>query len=268
MYMPQKSAVTINGTNLYYEIAGKGKTIVLLHGFSLDTRMWDDQFSVLSEKFQVLRYDMRGFGQSNTPTSEVYSHTDDLKSLLDFLGIETATIVGLSRGGRWAIEFALDFQEKVQSLILADSMPYGFDALENRPSLSDEIVSTAKLKGMNAARKLWFEHPIFENARTNLTVSERVWAMISDYSGWHWINNDPVQNRFPPAAKRLDNLSIPTLVIVGEYDLPVFRKSAEFLKQNIKNSRMVVIPNAGHLSNMEAPTIFNNAILKFDGNLR
>lgn len=261
--MLQKSTVAINGTNLYYEISGKGKTIVLLHGFSLDTRMWDDQFSILSEKFQVLRYDMRGFGQSSTPTSEAYSHSDDLKSLLDFLGIEAATIVGLSRGGRWAIEFALDFQEKIQSLILADSMPYGFDALENRPSLSDEIVSTAKLKGINAAKKLWFEHSIFKHARKNLTVSKRLWAMISDYSGWHWINDDPAQNRFPPAAKRLSNLLIPTLILVGEYDLPVFIKSTEFLSQNIKKSQKVIIPQAGHLSNIESPSIFNSVVLEF-----
>ena len=165
--MLPKNVAPVNGTNLYYELAGKGQTIVLLHGFSFDTRMWDDQFSILSEKYQVLRYDLRGFGQSSIPTSDTYSHSDDLKSLLDYLGIETVIIVGLYRGGRWAIEFALDYQQRTQSLILVNSMPYGFDTIENRPSLSDKIVSTAKFKGISAAKKVWFEHRIFEYARTS-----------------------------------------------------------------------------------------------------
>ena len=87
--------------------------------------------------------------------------------------------------------------------------------------------------------------------------------MISDYSGWHWLHNDPVQNKYHPAAKRLGDLLIPTLVLVGEYDLPDFRKSAEFLHQNIKNSHEIIIPNAGHLSNMETPSYFNSVILGF-----
>ena len=101
----EQDFVAANGTRLYYEAAGAGHPVVLLHGFTFDTTMWDDQFLPLAQHFRVIRYDMRGFGRSDLPGAESYSHVDDLKALLDHLGISQAHLVGLSKGGAIALDF-------------------------------------------------------------------------------------------------------------------------------------------------------------------
>ena len=89
----------VNDTRLYYELSGEGPTVVLIHGFSIDTRMWDDQMDLLTSHFQVLRYDMRGFGRSALPDERAYGPCVDLFELLAFLKIEKAGVIGLSLGG-------------------------------------------------------------------------------------------------------------------------------------------------------------------------
>ncbi len=112
----------VNGTKLYYEVAGGGEPIVLIHGFTFDTRMWDDQFKEFSKQYRVIRYDVRGFGKSSTPNEgEPYSHHGDLKALLDYLDIKKAHILGLSMGGSIAINFTLEYPDYATSLIPVDS---------------------------------------------------------------------------------------------------------------------------------------------------
>ena len=122
----QQGFIEVNGTRLYYEMAGAGDAVVFLHGFTLDTRMWDDQFERFAEQYHVIRYDLRGFGQSAVPTDAPYAHFDDLKALLDALGIEQAHLVGLSKGGGVALDFALAFPTYVRGLVLIDSILGGF----------------------------------------------------------------------------------------------------------------------------------------------
>jgi pimeloyl-ACP methyl ester carboxylesterase len=126
-----KGFAEVNGTRLYYEIVGRGHPLVLVHGFSPNTKMWDDQFEVFAKRFKVVRYDVRGFGKSALPTvGKDYSHTKDLKALLNQLGIDYAYVVGLSMGGVIALDFALEYPEVTKALILADSSIYGFRACE------------------------------------------------------------------------------------------------------------------------------------------
>jgi pimeloyl-ACP methyl ester carboxylesterase len=90
----------VNGARLFYEIAGGGPPLTLLHGFSLDTRMWDDQCAALAQRYRVLRYDARGFGRSAVPTAERYSHAEDLRALLGYLEIAYTALIGFSLGSR------------------------------------------------------------------------------------------------------------------------------------------------------------------------
>src|SRR6266540_3962879 len=102
--MNEKSGYAkVNGTRLFYEVAGSGHPLVLIHGHILDRRMWDDQFAVFARRFRVLRYDMRGYGRSALPMGEPYHAVDDLKALLDYLGIARTYVLGLSKGGIVAI---------------------------------------------------------------------------------------------------------------------------------------------------------------------
>ena len=111
----------VNGTRLYYELAGPvtAETVVLIHHFTLDLRMWDDQFNEFARRYRVLRYDARGFGRSGQ-INGAYSARDDLRALLDALGIQRAHLVGHSMGGRYAIDFALVHPTRVRTLVLSD----------------------------------------------------------------------------------------------------------------------------------------------------
>ena len=99
----------INGTRLHYEMAGSGDPLVLIHGATLDTRMWDDQFAPFARNYRVIRYDMRGYGQSALPTAASHAPADDLMALFNYLGLTQAHLLGLSLGGAVAIEIVLSF---------------------------------------------------------------------------------------------------------------------------------------------------------------
>jgi 3-oxoadipate enol-lactonase len=121
----QRGVAEVNGTRLYYEGAGSGHPLVLIHGFGLDTRMWDDQFDVFARHYRVVPYGMRGYGDSAPPADESYSHTDDLKALLEHLSIDRAHVLGQSRGGAVAIDFALAHPGATSALVLVDPVLAG-----------------------------------------------------------------------------------------------------------------------------------------------
>src|SRR5205814_2538760 len=116
----------VNGTRLAYQITGSGVPVVLIHWYSLDTRMWEPQIDAFARTYQVIAYDVRGFGKSAPVGDESYSSVDDLKGLLDFLRIEQAHFIGLSMGGGIASAFAAVHPTTVRSLVLVDSILWGY----------------------------------------------------------------------------------------------------------------------------------------------
>jgi pimeloyl-ACP methyl ester carboxylesterase len=110
----------VNGTKLYYEQLGKGRTIVFVHGGLVDSRVWDDQFKEFAKRYRVIRYDLRGFGKSAEPSGP-FSPIEDLHSLLAFLKVERATVVGGSLGGMIAADFALEYPQTIEALVLVGS---------------------------------------------------------------------------------------------------------------------------------------------------
>ena len=126
-------------TRLYYEVAGSGHPLVFIHGFTLDTRMWDDQFETFAREYQVVRYDRRGFGKSSLPVDEDYAHADDLAALLEHLGIDRAYVLGLSGGGASAIDFALTYPEAIDGLITVDTVLRGYQWTPRYGALLDEV---------------------------------------------------------------------------------------------------------------------------------
>ena len=132
----------VNGTRLYYEMAGSGDPLVLIHGHTLDTRMWGDQFEPFARHYRVIRYDMRVYGKSALPTADSYAPADDLMALLRHLGLRSAHILGQSRGGAVAIDFALTYPEATATLIAVDAVLRRFQWKGFGKSLS-EIHSAA-----------------------------------------------------------------------------------------------------------------------------
>jgi 3-oxoadipate enol-lactonase len=253
----------INAGRLYCQTDGAGVPVVLLHGFGLDLRMWEEQSQALAEDYFVIRYDIRGYGRSTLPTGEPYSHADDLHELLSRLGAVPAHVVGLSNGGRLAIRFALAYPKDIRSLTLVDSALDGHAWSADWLSLWAAIDGKARSGNLAAARRLWLEHPLFAPAREHAQIAAHLSEMVQDYSGWHWVHTDPGVAPGPPAIRRLKELRAPTLIVVGEKDLPDFHQVADTLASGIAGADCVQIPGVGHMANMEAPGDFNRLLADF-----
>ncbi|MEK7214887.1 MAG: alpha/beta hydrolase, partial [Chloroflexota bacterium] len=248
----------VNGAQIRYEMMGSGHPVVLIHGHTLDQRMWERQFEPLAASFQVLQYDMRGYGRSSLPEGE-YSQAADLQALLKLLKVKRAHVVGLSLGGGVALDFALAFPEMIGGLVLVDS------TLPGRPWSTDfgdvfPLLSRAGRAGdVAGARKIWGGHALFAPAMANPAIAPAMEAMLDAYSGWHWQNRNPSRHETEGIPAALGRVAAPTLVVVGELDVPEFHQIAADLTRGIPKARFVAVPGAGHMAPMEAPEAFNSA---------
>lgn len=208
----------VNGTRLYYEEAGKGHPLVLIHGFGGNLRMWDDQFDQFAMDYKVLRYDSRGFGRSAMPVEgESYRHEEDLKALLEHLDISNTSLVGQSMGGEIAIDFAIAYPESTHSLVLVDSSLGGHKRAKDYNDLMIELFSKGREEGPEIVLEILLSSALLEAASEKPAVITRFKQILSTYSGWHLVNEDP-QRRLPiPAIRQLDKIVVPpSLSLVNE----------------------------------------------------
>ncbi|MBV8718596.1 MAG: alpha/beta fold hydrolase [Chloroflexi bacterium] len=250
----------VPGARLYYETAGDGPPVVFLHGFSLDARMWDDQWDAFASRHRVVRYDLRGFGRSEAQPV-AYSQEDDLVALLDHLEIARAHVIGLSMGGVYAVDFALAHPERVLGLVPVDGAASGsLGPMPPGPALAEAQAAEGRT---DEALTSWLADPFFTPAHEQPGVAVRLREIVSGY-GW-WAARHPGKRRriHPPAAGRLGEITAPTLVVVGERDVPRLRETSDELARGIPGARLLVLPGAGHMANMEAPQAFNTAVLNF-----
>lgn len=250
----------VNEGTLYYETAGSGQPLIFVHGMGLDNRMWDEQFHAFSDNFHVIRYDLRGFGKSSLPAGD-YAHHTDLYDLMQHLGIAQAHLVGLSMGGRVIIDFAITHPEAVLSLIMVDAVVHGFPFNPN--PATEAVNKAAREHGPLEANKVWLKHDLFIPANRNPTVAAQLEKIVGSYSGWHWVNKNPWIPIAPQAIHQLHKISAPSLVIVGEEDIPDFRAVSDLLHEKISGSEKIVMPGVGHMSNMEGPATFNSHVRAF-----
>lgn len=260
---PETGFTFVNGTRIHFEQAGAGHPLILLHGLGLSLHMWDDQFASFANHYHVVRYDLRGFGQSLPAAPASFSHVEDLKSLLDHFEIQRAHILGLSLGGRIALDFALMYPEFIERLVLVDPALGGYRFTENWYALMAAIMRHGKDGDIAAAKRLWLAHPLFEMIRAQTGSRQRFEQIAGSDPGWHWLHQGFEQSLNPSAAKRLHEVSAPTLVVVGERDLPDFQAIADLLHKNIAHAEKVVLTGAGHMTNMEAPERLNEIVLRF-----
>ncbi|HEX8559990.1 MAG TPA: alpha/beta fold hydrolase [Pyrinomonadaceae bacterium] len=251
----------VNGTRLYYEAAGRGPAVVLLHGGLNDSRLWDAQMGPLSKRFRVVRYDLRGFGRSNAERVEFWP-TEDLRALLDFLKIKRATLVGLSLGGIVAADFALEHPERVERLVLVGS---GLRGGGFRP---DEKASAARLVGEREGAERYFEaflqSDLLAGLRTRPKAREAMRRMmVENYKANAYVSAGFSQSPEPPTAERLGLIKAPALVLVGALDAPALLDIADTLAAKIPGARKVTIPGASHHPPVETPREFNRALLDF-----
>lgn len=262
----------VNGTNLYYEVAGEGEPILFVHGNFGDCRHWEHQFKPLSKKYKVIRYDVRGYGKSANPKSdEEYYDTDDIKALLEFLGIEKGHICGLSMGSGIVVDFALTYPDKCISLIPIGPWAGGFGTEGYKTAAGDtlnkifyKVIQQLNEKGTKAATDYWWTGTKFvkSSVRSQKSMNELL-KMGYEYDYWGFKNPNKRRGAQPVAISRLNEIKLPTLIVTSEYDLIPCIEIAETMKRDIKGSKLITIKDAGHCMNMDKPKEFNKVLTTF-----
>ncbi len=266
--MLESGFVQAEDGKLHYEANGTGPALVLIHAGFLDRRMWDQQFQLFSKHYRVIRYDVRGYGKSDRPETN-FSDYKDLHTLLSHLGIGSTHIIGVSNGGRIALDFAVEYPQMVRSLVLVGTGVKGREILGPEEEKAwDEF--DVEMKPQEEAVK---ENRLAEAAEMDVNVwasaqtpesRNRILEIAIDNSHTQKENPGKLQvSPQPPAYKRLSEIRAPTLVIIGDRDVRGMRYIADDVHSKIEGSKILVIPGADHIVNMSRPDEFNRAVLEF-----
>lgn len=261
----------LNGTTIGYDTAGNGPAVVLVHAGVGDRRLWDNQMDAFSANHQVVRLDLRGFGETALPGAP-FSYLDDVRALLDHLGIERAALVGNSFGGRVTLDFALVSPERTNALVLVDSALSGYEGsafLDRFDEEEEALLDDGRLdEAVELNLRTWLDGPEREAAPVTPEVRARVAEMqrssfetlVDAYEGSP--EPGPVAWADPVAAMRLADVSVPTLVVVGTLDQPDFRAISARLAAEIPGAERAELETA-HLPALERPDEFNRLVLGF-----
>jgi len=256
----------VQAASLYYEVAGEGYPLLLLHAGIADSRMWDEQFPIFAQHYRTVRYDLRGFGQSQWHAGPFAAYEDPV-ALFRALGVQRAYVLGISFGGKIALDFALTHPELVASLILVApsvSGTYPSEKIRQFFQEEDALVEKGDLQGATELNlRLWVDGPQRTPEQVNPMVRQRVYEM--QYSAFTILmpEDSEEQEVQPPAITRLAEIRVPTLIIVGDLDLPEKLKLSEQLATSIPGAKLEVIAGAAHMVSMEQPQKFNDIVLNF-----
>ena len=259
---PASGYVTTETGRLYYEVAGEGPNVVLLHDGLVHRETWDDQFATFAKQFHVFRYDRRGYGKSDVPTVP-FSNVDDLEDVYSaVLGKQKATLIGCSAGGGLAIDFTLAHPELVEKLMLVGAVVSGLAPSAHfldrgghyPPEIRDDTTK---------AIAYWSTDDPYFVAPGSAAARQRVKALLTA---------NPQNLRVPwallrgprvPALGRLGEIKAPTLIVIGAEDMPDVHAHGGAIQAGIAGARRVVVRDAGHLVHMEQPEEFNRLALEF-----
>ena len=260
-----------DGRELFYEVAGDGAAVVLVHAGIADASQWDAQVEALRERHRVVRYDVAGFGRSPLRPGAL-SHVADLHVLLEHVGVERAALVGNSMGGRIALELAVAHPEVVDALVLVAPGIPGHDWSEEMQAADREetdLFEAGDLAGAAEGQvRLWVDGRGRGPEAVDPALRERVRRMVlRSYELYAEAARDgeepTVEWPEPPAGGRLGEIRVPTLVVLGEHDVPDMFEIADRLEGEIEGARKAVVPGAAHLVPMERPLEFNRLLLDF-----
>lgn len=250
----------VQAGKIYYEVAGQGHPLVLIHGGQLDRRMWDEQFQFFASKYKVIRYDVRGFGQSPAATKP-FSQSDDLAAVLKCAKADKAYVVGLSLGGRIAIDFTLAHPEMVDALVPVAPGLSGFN-LPNDPN-EIAILKAAQAGDFQKAADLWLQSGYMAPAMKNPQLAPKLRQLARDNAHQNLDNFLLDKDIFNSAIEHLTEIKVPTLIIAGSADVQGIHEITGLLRARIPHSQETVIQGAGHMINMERPQEFNSLVLEF-----
>jgi len=264
---PETGTFETNGARIYYEAEGSGEPVVMIHAGVANLRMWDDQVAAFRDAYRVIRYDTRGFGRTETDAVE-FSNRADIAALLDHLGEKSAHVVGFSRAGSIALDFAIEYPDRVRSLVVGAGGISGYESPDEAPAETFE-----------AAEKLW---------------EAKDWAALADWETAYWADGPgqatdrvpEIRDRVhgwiletyraekeegtpqpldPPAVGRIAGMRTPLLVILGTLDDPGTSDAMRHLARTVRGARLEVFEGAAHMVNLEQPDRFNALLREFLG---
>ena len=230
------------------------------------SRMWEPQIEAFSQQYRLVRPDMRGFGKTPVVAGP-FSHHEDLRGLLDHLGIERASFAGCSMGGGVVLDFALSYPEAVASLALVGSAIGGFAPDLDPPEEWDELVAAEEAGDLERISELevrmWVDGPGQGTSRMKPEIRDLVREMNLTVLQNEAIGLCEEQEPEFLAVDHLHEIHAPTLVIIGDLDQPRTIQGADLLARSIPEARKVVMSGTAHLPNMERPVEFNRIMLDF-----
>ena len=253
---------------LHYEVAGEGPPVVLIHEGIADSRMWEPQWTTFPPSHRTVRYDMRGFGE--TPISPgSFSHARDLVGLLDRLELGPAALVGVSLGGRVALEVAVARPDLVSALVLVGAGFPGHDWTEETQAGWAEEGAAIDAGDLDAAvevnLRMWVDGPGRKPADVDAAVREQVGAMQRRAFELQLPVGDEAEEELlvPDLVQRVSEIDVPTLIVVGEEDRPDMHSIADRLAASISHAHRATIPATAHVPSLERPADFDQLVLEF-----
>jgi 3-oxoadipate enol-lactonase len=250
--------VDVEGGKIYYEECGTGaEGVLLLHDGVVHSAVWDDVWPDFCKTFHAIRYDRRGYGRSPAATSW-YSETDDLFTLLKYVQVRHAMLVGSSHGGEISIEFTLEHPNLVEQLILVGAVVHGYPYSDHFLKRGEATWAPTKETAAAIARIADDKYlTAADHPAARQKIRDLLTAAPQDFT------HDDMFRNVPSSLPRLHEIHVPTLILVGDADIPDVHAHAGAIETGIANSRRIVVPDAGHLMYLEKPEEFMRIVSHF-----
>lgn len=250
----------VGGSKIYYEECGAGpEAVVLVHDGIAHSAVWDAVWPLFCRQFHTIRYDRRGYGRS-PEASHWYYETDDLQALLRHLQVKHAMLVGSSHGGELCIDFTLEHPDLIEQLVLVGAVVggYGFsDQFIDRGIKNNAPYEKKDVAGLVAN----WANDKYVLAADHTEAKKKLLAILT--ASPQDLTHDDMFRPVRPAVGRLGEIRVPTLILVGDQDIPDVHAHAGVIENGIPNSRRFVVEDAGHLMYLEKPDDFSRLVITF-----
>ena len=259
--------IEFDGAIIRGEAAGFGLPVVFLHAGVADRRMWAEQLRGLADEgYHVIAYDRRGYGETETPDVP-FNHLVDLEAVLDRLSIHAAILVGSSLGGGLAIDFALEHPERTIGLVLVGTAITGAEPAEipeEAAALEDALDYAMERGNFDTVNRieahLWLDGPLSQSGRVEGEPRDLFLRMNSVHLHHPELTEEEVPD---DAVDHVGGITAPTLLVVGELDMPDIVARHEDLSEELENAFAIVLEDTAHLPSLERPDLFNPILLEF-----
>jgi len=266
----QKGYIPAGHLKVYYETEGHGPAVFMLHGGYLDLHSWDQETKFLAKKYRVIRIDLPGHGRT-TGVDSTLKIQEVVRIVLDSLHIPKASFIGLSLGGSCVVDFALAYPTRINKLVLVSAGLSGWSEVMQMDPLSKRLFARSDSVFLSKDHeqitenftRLWCDGPFRKPGEVNAAVRNYVYRTVAindvrDDNTWPVFNPDR-------AAKRVNTIARPVLILAGDKDVPFILETAKYFHGEIRNSELHIIKGVAHMISLEKPVLFDKYVQAFLG---